>query len=165
LTAFDRASRIFMVIVMNGESLTRPCADNHTSSFDLVGVRVQFCLWLFFVSNLNEPPAGYGIICVPEASISCQDWRRCCGCYGVWQLTRNVLFASIAQQNFRICQVFIQHGTNTPGFNSAIIEVDQFVSQFVFGHRLIVVLCCLQLCSLTHFFADRAKSFLRTNLL
>jgi hypothetical protein len=44
LTAFDRASRIFMVIVMNGEGLTRPCADNHTSNFDLVGVRVQFCL-------------------------------------------------------------------------------------------------------------------------
>ena len=41
LTAFDRASRIFLLIVMNGESPTRPCADNHTSSFDLVGVRVK----------------------------------------------------------------------------------------------------------------------------
>lgn len=41
LTAFDRASRIFLVIVMNGEQQTRPCAANHTSSFDLVGVRVH----------------------------------------------------------------------------------------------------------------------------
>ena len=43
LTAFDRASRVFLVIVMNGDELpTRPCADNFTSSFDLVGVRVRF---------------------------------------------------------------------------------------------------------------------------
>jgi hypothetical protein len=40
LTSFDRASRIFMVIVMNGEQQTRPCSDTHQSSFDLVGVRV-----------------------------------------------------------------------------------------------------------------------------
>ena len=40
LTAFDRASRVFMVIVMNDAQQTRPCADNHPSSFDLVGVRV-----------------------------------------------------------------------------------------------------------------------------
>lgn len=41
LTAFDRASRIFLVIVMNGEQQTRRCAANHMSSFDLVGVRVH----------------------------------------------------------------------------------------------------------------------------
>ncbi len=52
LTAFDRASRIFMVIVMNGENPTRPCADNHTSSFDLVGVRVHVSHRIV-VSNTN----------------------------------------------------------------------------------------------------------------
>jgi hypothetical protein len=54
LTAFDRASRVFLVIVMNGDELpTRPCADNFTSSFDLVGVRVRIefvaCLQTFFL--------------------------------------------------------------------------------------------------------------------
>ena len=56
LTAFDRASRVFMVIVMNAAQATRPCADNHPSSFDLVGVRVlvllQF-LSLLFKRNLT----------------------------------------------------------------------------------------------------------------
>ncbi len=54
LTAFDRASRIFLVIVMNGGQQTRPCAENHTStsSFDLVGVRVHFNDCSFIKSDL-----------------------------------------------------------------------------------------------------------------
>jgi len=54
LTAYDRASRVFLVIVMNGDELpTRSCTGNFTSSVDLVGVQVRIefvaCLRTFFL--------------------------------------------------------------------------------------------------------------------
>jgi hypothetical protein len=56
LTAYDRASRIFIVIVMNDEGQsTRPCAGNHTSTFDLVGVRVHWFFHLILMAPSHIP--------------------------------------------------------------------------------------------------------------
>jgi hypothetical protein len=156
LTAFDRASRMFLVIVMNEENPRRPCDGNFPPSFDLIGVRVQYCYHLFFFQIQNNNLQVTAIFASQRQAFRVKIEGDAVVAMECDNLLGTCFLLRLRSKTFE----YVKFSSITGKILRVLIAPSL---------RLVIVPCCLLTCSLLvvsdKMSPGKAMSFIHTNLL